>query len=332
VDSALGERAQGSRSPAPAPLFHPMRGTPLAHVLHSHVLTPKNAEIGRLGLDDNSNFELSHDASRCTFFLSHSWQDDGAKKEALLSFFFEYGRQISALTVMCLVLAVFLSAFAVSLNSAVQLETRALLITLPLVPITVLALVLSWVALSVHGHLPTRLTPAGVSGRLTGGMTAWLDKTCVDQTNVAGFLDQGIDAFLMRCDCMVAFTSTSYFSRAWCVFELATWCHEYQDNLGDKLFLVSLEWGHFASWTKTPTLSDEEAALLYSFSLENVRSFKPCDRADVLAAIRRRWGDEEAFETFVRTKLPTILAKCKRQYHGVIGHVMGETLDKLLES
>jgi hypothetical protein len=76
---------------------------------------------------------------------------------------------------------------------------------------------------------------------------------------------------------------------------------------------VSLEWGHFASWTKISSLSDEEAVLLYNFSLEDVRSFKPCDRADVLAAIRKCWGNEETFEAFVRTKLPTILAKCKRQ-------------------
>ena len=75
---------------------------------------------------------------------------------------------------------------------------------------------------------------------------------------------------------------------------MATWCHEHWDNLDGKLFLASLDWDHFASAYKTAELSEEESDMLTEFSLDNVRSFKVADQADVLAAIRRRWGTEEA--------------------------------------
>jgi hypothetical protein len=131
-----------------------------------------------------------------------------------------------------LCLPFFFFAFAITLGSALTLETPVLLITLPLVPLMVLVLVLSWVVLSANGHVPTPLTPAGLSGRLTGGITVWLggrcgstlsvvgavlvlrprrvllthecvpalraDKTCVDQSNVAGFLERGIDSFMLQ--------------------------------------------------------------------------------------------------------------------------------------
>ena len=122
------------------------------------------------------------------------------------------------------------------------------------------------------------------------------------------------------------------FTRAWCVFELATWCHEHQHNLDGKLFLASLDWDHFASAYKTAELSEEESDMLTQFSLDNVRSFKVGDRADVLAAIRKRWGSEAAFETFVQTQLPKVLAKCKRQYYGLVQNTAAETLEKALDA
>ena len=116
------------------------------------------------------------------------------------------------------------------------------------------------------------------------------------------------------------------------MFELATWCHEHRHNLDGKLFLASLDWDHFASAYKTAELSEEESDMLTQFSLDNVRSFKVGDRADVLAAIRKRWGSEAAFETFVQTQLPKVLAKCKRQYYGLVQNTATETLEKALEA
>jgi hypothetical protein len=284
--------------------------------------------------------------------------DDGKKKVALLAFYFEYSTQTASLVIVCIVLSIFLFAFAISLTSAFKLQSSALAIVLPLAPLVILVLFLAWFALAAQGYLPTKLTPAFLSEQVSGGTTVWVDKTCVDQHNVAGFLDKGIDHFMLRCDRLMAFPSKSCtraerlhrmplvrlyaltrgsairaladLTRAWCLFELATWCHEHWDNLDGKLFLASLDWDHFASAYKTAELSEEESDMLTEFSLDNVRSFKVADQADVLAAIRKRWGTEEAFEAFVQTKLPKIFCKCKRQYYGMVQNAAIETLEKAL--
>ena len=72
--------------------------------------------------------------------------------------------------------------------------------------------------------------------------------------------------------------------------------------------------------------------MLRHFNLDDVRSFKACDRADVLAAIRKRWGSEEAFETFVQTKLLKVFASSKRQYYNLVQNTATETLEKALDS
>jgi hypothetical protein len=95
---------------------------------------------------------------------------------------------------------------------------------------------------------------------------------------------------------------------------------------------VSLDWDHFASAYKTAELSEEELDTMRNFRLDDVRSFKVSDQADVLAAIRKRWGTEAAFETFVQTKLPQIFARCKRQYFGLVQNTATETLEKALEA
>ena len=70
---------------APAPPPHPMRGTPLPEVLHSGVLTRKNAfgslfnakqdtEVRVSATPDGPrDFDISRDVERCDIFLSHSW-------------------------------------------------------------------------------------------------------------------------------------------------------------------------------------------------------------------------------------------------------------------
>jgi hypothetical protein len=96
--------------------------------------------------------------------------------------------------------------------------------------------------------------------------------------------------------------------------------------------LASIDWEHFASAYKTAELTEEESDIFTQFSLDDVRSFKAADQADVLAAIRKRWGTEEKFEAFVQTKLPKIFAHCKRQYFGLVQNTATETLEKALES
>ena len=121
------------------------------------------------------------------------------------------------------------------------------------------------------------------------------------------------------------------FERTWCVFELAMWCHEHRSTLDEKLFLVSTEWEHFANPFKSRRLSEAELAPLRSFRLAHLKVFRPCDRADVIAAIVKRWGSEAAFEEFVRAELPTILAECRERYYGLLQRIAGDVLEKTVE-
>jgi hypothetical protein len=119
--------------------------------------------------------------------------------------------------------------------------------------------------------------------------------------------------------------------RTWCVFELAMWCKEHRSRLDEKLLLVSSEWEHFANPLKSRSVSKEELKPLRTFRLANLKVFRPCDRADVIAAIVKRWGSEAAFEEFVRTELPTVLVECRVRYYGLLQRIAGDVLEKTIE-
>jgi hypothetical protein len=80
IETAL-RAAESERLPEPSPPPHPMRGTPLPEVLHSGVLTRKNAfgslfkakQQEKAEANHPSDYDLSHDVDRCDIFLSHSW-------------------------------------------------------------------------------------------------------------------------------------------------------------------------------------------------------------------------------------------------------------------
>ena len=88
---------------------------------------------------------------------------------------------------------------------------------------------------------------------------------------------------------MIAFVSTKYFSRLWCVYELATFC---KFNDASRLLLFSLEWPGFALFMQT-SLGPEELAWCTSFSCLDVLCAKPQDRAFVLGEIRETWKSEQ---------------------------------------
>jgi hypothetical protein len=234
VDEALAATpADASAAAEPLPRFHPMRGTPLACVLHSHVLTQANAfgslfkkdaeqppPHGAAPLDAEAaaaqhvptparSFDLSRNVERCSLFLSHSWADNGAQKAALLGFYSQYGALVSRSVVIFSIMALFVFAFGLAFISAFDLETEVMAIALSLVPLSTLALEVIWIVLSVYGCVPSELTPAGLFERHGVEQTVWLDKTCVDQHNVSGFLAAGIDSFELRCDKLIAFVGPS---------------------------------------------------------------------------------------------------------------------------
>jgi hypothetical protein len=103
-------------------------------------------------------------------------------------------------------------------------------------------------------------------------------------------------------------------TRLWCVYELATFCKEHKDELSQRLLLLSISWAPLHSPFKDPELTEEERDAFRDFRCRDARCFKPSDRAYVLQAIRDEWGTEEAFDRYVQTELPVILAVSKRAY------------------
>jgi len=190
---------------------HPMRAMPLSLALHSSILTPSAvSQVGTYwgsqvsGEAGASSFELSHDVERCGNFISHNWRDDGFRKVKHLGFILMFGHLCMSAFVVALVLFAFLLAFEIALSSALDIPMSWVM---PLLPFALLMSVLLWVGLSLMNALPAPHTPAGVAERLGGGMTVWIDKTCVDQSNVPGFIAQGIDSFMFKCDRVIAFIS-----------------------------------------------------------------------------------------------------------------------------
>ena len=134
-------------------------------------------------------------------------------------------------------------------------------------------------------------------------------------------------AFLAKCDNMVAFASPTYFSRLWCVYELATFCNMHKGHLDERLLLLSPTWPSVFNPFKSAQLTEEELKPLTHFTLAEVQCAMPRDRAIVLEQIRREWGSEVAFETFVRTQLPGLLASSKRRYSRQMARVAGRAFE-----
>ena len=134
-------------------------------------------------------------------------------------------------------------------------------------------------------------------------------------------------AFLAKCDNMVAFASPTYFSRLWCVYELATFCRMHKDHLDGRLLLLSPTWPSVFNPFKSARLTEEELAPFTGFTLAEVQCAMPRDRAIVLEEIRRDWGSEAAFEGFVRTELPKVLAASKRRYSQQLSRVAGRAFE-----
>ena len=120
---------------------------------------------------------------------------------------------LDALLAQTAVAAVLLAAFLIPLGAGIAAWVHWFPWWGPsMLPLALLALVLLWVALSHLGAMPRAWRPWARSPR-----TIWLDKCCIDQSSpemiAAGTSSFGI--FLADCDNMVAFASSTYFSRLW---------------------------------------------------------------------------------------------------------------------
>ena len=176
-----------------------------------------------------------------------------------------------------------------------------------------------------------------------------------NETKAAG--TESFGRFLELCDGMIAIVSKEYFTRLWCVYELATFCKNNRESLDERLLLLSIAWPPVFSPLKSRTLTREELDWFEGFDClearrsasnrcaasgvlsarpcplppppahQQVRCSKPADRAFVLDAIRNNWGSEEEFNHFVRTDLPQIFQLSKHRYSRQLGHTMGQAFD-----
>ena len=113
---------------------------------------------------------------------------------------------------------------------------------------------------------------------------------------------------------MCTLVSETYFSRLWCVYELATFCSMHKGDLDEKLLLLSLAWPSSLSPFKRSGLSQKELGWMRDFKSEKADCYMPADRAFVLAEIRQKWGSTEAFDRFVAEELPPIMEASKRKF------------------
>jgi hypothetical protein len=188
-----------------------------------------------------------------------------------------------------------------------------------------------------------------------GRAIATADKCCVDQNNLRGFLEGGLRDVVLSSEKMVAFLGPNCAcawppilrkqkpmpdhyalsllcadcTRLWCIYELATFCKVHQEELSERLLLLSIDWAPSHSLFKDPELTREEKEALRDFRCRDARCFKPADRAYVLEAIRSEWGTEEAFDKYVQTELPKILAASKRAYSQRFVRVLQSNLEHM---
>ena len=300
VDASLTQEG-GPGAPTTEP--HPMRAVYLAEGLDADLWSSRRV----VTRGDNKYWTKSHDAETCDWFVSHNWGDSGTRKVALLRQHLNLQKMVAGVLVVLGVLSIYLIPFGFALNDLAPSIHPA---WPPLSSVFLTVLVLAWIKGSTLGLVWKKCTPWAVIPT-----TLWIDKCCVDQTRITEFLETGLKTYLVKCNGMVAFVSKEYFTRLWCVYELATFCKHWSgpDELSSRLVFLSLDWRFCATFFH-PELTAEELEWLEGFSCRKARCFKPIDRADVLAAIREQWGSEEQFDTFVREKLPKVFRADKRRH------------------
>ena len=79
---------------------------------------------------------------------------------------------------------------------------------------------------------------------------------------------------------------------------------------------------------KPARLSAHEKNLIATFSCRDADCFLPRDRATVHGEIREKFGSEAAFDEFVRTHLPAVLERSKREYSSNLLNVASDALEK----
>jgi len=300
---------------------HEMRAVPLGSILEFEVWQEadftqpedvKAKEFRRL-------WKLGTRVTECDHFVSHSWKDEKIfpkMKVKMMRGFLCLQQLLARLLVSFTLIGLFFIPLGFAVEAiadeaaAVQRIARggddkgeggftegAFRWYYPFAATMACLLVfIGWILLSDWGCVKSKWAPWALYGT-----TLWLDKCCVLQDNketIAGGV-LGFSRFLSKCDKMIAFVSPSYFSRLWCVYELATFCREKKKekeekrdtrDIHERLLLLSLDWPDPLSPFKSAKLTHKERAWFENFSALRVQCTKPADRATVFGEIRRTWG------------------------------------------
>ena len=127
-----------------------------------------------------------------------------------------------------------------------------------------------------------------------GGKPAllWLDKACVDQTDIKRSL-AGLPIFLAGCDNLLVLAGESYTTRLWCVLELFVFLH--MGGTRDRLCVVPLA-------SRVGVSKDERAlqeamvmARLRRVDVAQAECYLPEDKERILSVIESSYGTCEAF-------------------------------------
>ena len=325
-------------SPPPPPAPPPpqaMRAVSLGGALDSLLWS------GKAGVD---GWSLSRAAESADFYVSHSIMDpsngwfEGRRALSVLRGFLCVHAVGASLIVSAVVLAITL----IPLGFAVTNLAPAFPWYAPAVTILVLGLsAVLWLALSAADVLPSTHAPWALSPR-----TLWLDLCCTPPAaSAAPAVSQSwiyLERVLMRSDGLIALVSPHYFTRLRCVFELAVYAKAVpRAELKERVVVLSLEWGRgggsgSSDHAPPPTdaafegLTASEVEMIGGFSCVEAHCDSPAERAYLMNQIRTRWGDEGAFDAFVRGELAVVFAWSKRRFRRQWRAAVVASLDTLL--
>ena len=123
------------------------------------------------------------------------------------------------------------------------------------------------------------------AGSSTREPTVWLDKACIDQTNIRASLT-GLPMFVAWSNALVILASGSYMSRLWCIIELFTWVQMGCATEGILVYDIDPD----------TSLDDD----LFGFRVANAACYRAVDKHRLLAVIENAFGDHDAFEHLVQ--------------------------------
>jgi hypothetical protein len=124
---------------------------------------------------------------------------------------------------------------------------------------------------------------AAVLASTGGSALVWLDKACIDQTDIAANL-LALPVFLSGCQELVVLAGKTYASRLWCCIELFTFA----------------KMGGAREQVKVYELDSTGLMALQQFDASKARCFLPSDRERLLAVIETGFGDFKPFNLLVR--------------------------------